>query len=243
MLNYGSSITTSFPNTFCSSPAHLTCQLCNVVLKEGDNTNFYCNNSVLSSPSLSESTSLSNLNKLEKCTHCGVNICYKCLTENQESSSTSSPRHLNGQNNVNKNNENTQGLTKSQTHYQMVKKDFKQMYNYSKDIVEKLHLLNNTIKIEESTISELNLIKHRVNTKAIELIKQINQEKDDLIEQIENVKQKYEEYLFCASLYLKKYFLIFICSLFRTLNERKEYYALSIQYKDELRKVIRKYKE
>ena len=52
--------------------------------------------------------------------------------------------------NVNKNNENTQGLTKSQTHYQMVKKDFKQMYNYSKDIVEKLHLLNNTIKIESA---------------------------------------------------------------------------------------------
>ena len=28
-----------------------------------------------------------------------------------------------------------------------------------------------------------------------------------------------------------------------TLNDRKEYYALSMQYKDELRKVIRKYKE
>lgn len=66
------------------------------------------------------------------------------------------------------------------------------MYNYSKEIVEKLHLLNNAIKIEESTVSELNLIKHQVNTKAIELVKQINQEKSELIEQIENVKRKYE---------------------------------------------------
>lgn len=77
-------------------------------------------------------------------------------------------------------------------HYNLVKKDFKQMYNYSKTIVEKLHLLNNTIKIEESTVTELNLIKHQVNTKALELIKQINQEKADLIEQIETVKRKYE---------------------------------------------------
>jgi hypothetical protein len=112
-------------------------------------------------------------------------------------------------------------LTPSQIHYNTVKKEFKQMYSYSKDIVEKLHLLNHTIKVEESAVSELNSIKHQVNTKALELIKQINQEKSDLLEQIDNVKRKYES----------------------TLNDRKEYYALSLQHKDELRKVIRKYKE
>ena len=66
------------------------------------------------------------------------------------------------------------------------------MYNYSKEIVEKLHLLNNAIKVEESAVTELNLIKHRVNTKALDLIKQINQEKVNLIEQIENVKKRYQ---------------------------------------------------
>ena len=44
----------------------------------------------------------------------------------------------------------------------LLKKEFKQMYNYSKEIVEKLHLLNNAIKVEESAILELNSIKHLV---------------------------------------------------------------------------------
>jgi len=66
------------------------------------------------------------------------------------------------------------------------------MYNFSKEIVEKLHFLNNSIKVEELAVSELNLIKHQVNTKAIELIKQVNQEKLELIEQIENAKRKHE---------------------------------------------------
>lgn len=87
-----------------------------------------------------------------------------------------------------------QHITQSQIHYSTVKKEFKQMYNYSKEIVEKLHLLNNAIKVEESAVSELNSIKHLVNTKAIELIKQINQEKVELVEQIENAKLKYESY-------------------------------------------------
>jgi len=89
----------------------------------------------------------------------------------------------------------SQHLTQSQLHYSIVKKEFKQMYNYSKEIVEKLHLLNNAIKMEESAVSELNSIKHLVNTKAIELIKQINQEKVELVEQIENAKLKYESYV------------------------------------------------
>lgn len=66
------------------------------------------------------------------------------------------------------------------------------MYNYSKEIVEKLHFLNNSIRIEELAISELNSIKHQVTTKAIELIKQVNLEKVELIDQIENAKRKYE---------------------------------------------------
>jgi len=49
--------------------------------------------------------------------------------------------------------------------------------------------------MEESAVSELNSIKHLVNTKAIELIKQINQEKVELVEQIENAKLKYESYV------------------------------------------------
>jgi hypothetical protein len=136
-----------------------------------------------------------NIGKLEKCTHCGINICNKCLLQNHES------HHSHGASNHHNNNSNELGdlarttsplSNQSQSHYNTVKKEFKQMYNFSKEIVEKLHLLNNAIKIEESAISELNLIKHKVNTKALELIKQINQEKADLIEQIENVKRKYE---------------------------------------------------
>ena len=66
------------------------------------------------------------------------------------------------------------------------------MYNYSKEIVEKLHLLHHAIKVEEGAVGELNSIKHQVNTKALDLIKQINQEKNELLEQIDNVKRKYE---------------------------------------------------
>lgn len=31
--------------------------------------------------------------------------------------------------------------------------------------------------------------------------------------------------------------------IYRMLDDRKEYFALSMQFKDELRKIIRKYKE
>jgi hypothetical protein len=159
MLNYGGSITSAFPNTFTS----LTCQLCNIILNDTIENNYQ------------------NVSKLEKCTHCGINICSKCFNENHEllSNKILYPDH------------STNNLTPT-NHYNTVKKEFKQIYNYSKDIVEKLHLLNNAIRVEESAVSELNLIKHQVNTKALELIKQINQEKIDLIEQIEKVKQKYE---------------------------------------------------
>ena len=162
MLNYGGSITSAFPNSFCSSPTSLTCHLCNVIINEFENN-------------------YQNSSKVEKCDHCGINICEKCFNENQELL----PTKLQNQDLL------TNNLA-SASHYNTVKKEFKQIYNYSKDIVEKLHLLNNAIKIEESAVSELNLIKHQVNTRALELIKQINQEKNDLIEQIEKVKQKYE---------------------------------------------------
>ncbi|CAF1004897.1 unnamed protein product [Brachionus calyciflorus] len=203
MINYGGSIKSAFPNTFCSSPSNLSCNICNSNLNETD--------------SLKQKS-------FHKCTHCGVNICESCFLENQEAY-RAYQRHQDFSEENNHQNffykfKNSLN-SKSMSHYNVVKKEFKQMYNYSKTIVEKLHLLNNTIKIEESTVSDLNLIKHQVNTKALELIKQINQEKSDLLDQIENVKRKYE----------------------MTLNERKEYFALSMQYKDELRKVIRKYKE
>lgn len=93
---------------------------------------------------------------------------------------------------VNNNGQSIPQTPESHVHYSSVKKDFKNMYNYSKEIVEKLHFLNNAIKVEESAVGQLNLIKHQVNTKAIELVKQVNQEKLELVEQIENVKRKYE---------------------------------------------------
>lgn len=173
MLNYGGSITSAFPNTFCTSPASLTCQLCHSGINESPGYNGMMYHTNLNKK-------FTNPNKLEKCTHCGINVCEECLNENQEAM-----HHHMGKNNA-------QCTNQSQSHYNTVKKEFKQMYNYSKDIVEKLHLLNNAIKIEESAVSELNLIKHQVNTKALDLIKQINQEKIELIEQIENVKRKYE---------------------------------------------------
>ena len=227
MLNYGSSITSAFPNTFCTSPSALVCQLCNTNINEtGYQTAFVKQTTSSASLFASHHT---QVGKLEKCTHCGINICSKCLNENHESSpylnsSGNNKKNIheeqdiaaNASNNSNEivddngytihsytirnNNNNYNGpiasrnqhSTQAQAHYNTVKKEFKQMYNFSKEIVEKLHLLNNAIKIEESAISELNLIKHKVNIRALELIKQINQEKLELIEQIENVKRKYE---------------------------------------------------
>ena len=214
MLNYGGSITSAFPNTFCSSPASLTCQLCNTCINETSHSSCALNcgsgpnglvsnngggpgtiNSSTSNTSsaggLTSSMAGSGSTKLEKCTHCGINICERCFNENHECQSSEQIGGGGSDAMLEKNK-----ITTAHTHYNTVKKEFKQMYNYSKEIVEKLHLLNNTIKMEESAVSELNLIKHQVNTKAIELIKQINQEKSDLIEQIENVKRKYESYVF-----------------------------------------------
>lgn len=189
MLNYGGSITSSFPITFCHSPASLTCQLCNTVIKEAGTGSF----SFIYSQSAGQPFQIPN--RSEKCIHCGMNICEKCLNDNQELNSqheqTSIEERLSSHSSKNVTLSSSH-QTQSQVHYNVVKKEFKQMYNYSKEIVEKLHLLNNAIKIEESAVGELNSIKHLVNTKAIELTKQINQEKLELVEQIENAKLKYE---------------------------------------------------
>ena len=194
MLNYGSSITSAFPNTFCSSPSALVCQLCNTNINE---TGCYQSFGSSSNSTLFNQP-YANMSKLEKCTHCGINICNKCINENQEAhhNNSANSNDLIDDNGYSIHNYSNQSRSSNQSqalgHYNLVKKEFKQMYNFSKEIVEKLHLLNNVIKIEESAIGELNLIKHQVNTKALELIKQINQEKNELIEQIDNVKQKYE---------------------------------------------------
>ncbi len=188
MLNYGGSITSAFPNTLCSSPNSITCQLCNKNLK--------------SEPSLNRSNSNTSFvfnqssKRLDKCIHCGINICENCLNENHEKNQFNhfkSKEVINDNFSKNINCFQVKPHTpESQIHYSNVKKDFKNMYNFSKEIVEKLHFLNNSIKVEELAVSELNLIKHQVNTKAIELIKQVNQEKLELIEQIENAKRKHE---------------------------------------------------
>ena len=184
MLNYGSSITSAFPNSFCSSPDSLTCQLCNRSLNEKYNGSNYIHSLI--------NSHYASGNKLEKCTHCGINICEKCFNENQEGN-FDDYASKNMHNKFRFESKNRSGdSNQSNVHYNVVKKEFKQMYNYSKEIVEKLHLLNNAIKVEESAVTELNLIKHQVNTKAIDIIKQINQEKNNLIEQIENVKKRYE---------------------------------------------------
>jgi hypothetical protein len=213
MLNYGGSITSAFlPNTFCHSPASLTCNLCSTIIKEAGSSGSF---SFVYSQSASAQIPFQIPNRSEKCVHCGINICEKCLTDNHELNNTNSSSNTTTVNNniTNEllNNTTEEKLTsqssksilqqqqqqqttisQSQIHYNVVKKEFKQMYNYSKEIVEKLHLLNNAIKVEESAILELNSIKHLVNTKAIDIIKQINQEKLELVEQIENAKLKYE---------------------------------------------------
>ena len=198
MLNYGGSITSAFPNTLCSSPNSLACHLCNKTMNEacgaaGMNTN-NSNNSYLYFNAMTHG---SNRSRFEKCIHCGINICEKCFNENQEHSTFNYLKSVEGIDDkllhLTKSGGNgTSQTSQSQIHYNTVKKEFKHMYNYSKEIVEKLHVLNNAIKVEESAVSELNSIKHQVTTKAIELIKQINQEKIELIEQIESAKRKYE---------------------------------------------------
>ena len=216
MLNYGGSITSAFlPNTFCHSPASLTCSLCSKIIKEAGSSGSF---SFVYSQSAASQIPFQIPNRSEKCVHCGINICEKCLTDNHELNNTNSSSNTTTINNNNNNpndmlNNTTEEkltsqssksiiqqqqqqqqttISQSQIHYNVVKKEFKQMYNYSKEIVEKLHLLNNAIKVEESAILELNSIKHLVNTKAIDIIKQINQEKSELVEQIENAKLKYE---------------------------------------------------
>ena len=192
MLSYGGAITSAFPNSFCISPSSITCQICGISLSnEHGNTNNSSNKNLHSFLFSGYQSSQQN-RSMEKCNHCGINLCEKCFNENHEN-------HLQENNIMSEKNMflaeqfyQQLPVPKSTAHYNVVKKEFKQMYNYSKEIVEKLHMLNNAIKIEESAVSELNSIKHKVNTKAIELIKQINQEKVDLIEQIDNVKRKYE---------------------------------------------------
>lgn len=184
MLNYGSSITSAFPNTFCSSPDSVACQLCNSSINEKFTGSNYIHNLI--------NAHYTGSSKLEKCTHCGINICESCFNENQEAIfDMNAPLNLHNKSRF-EHKTRSGDSNQSNVHYNTVKKEFKQMYNYSKEIVEKLHLLNNAIKVEESAVTELNLIKHQVNTKAIDLIKQINQEKTNLIEQIEIVKKKYE---------------------------------------------------
>ncbi len=194
MLNYGGSITSAFPNTLCSSPNSLTCQLCTKMINNDTNGNSTSSNNTFTYFNMMPQAS--SKTRAEKCIHCGINICEKCFNENQEynpfnylkSVETIDDKFAH----FSKNGTNSNVSAQSHSHYNIVKKEFKHMYNYSKEIVEKLHVLNNAIKVEESAISELNSIKHQVNTKAIELIKQINQEKVELIEQIENDKRKYE---------------------------------------------------
>ena len=83
MLNYGGSITSAFPNTFCSSPNSVACQLCNKPMNESSlassnsNSYLYYNQQQKKNPLAQRS---------DRCIHCGINICEKCLNENQEKS-------------------------------------------------------------------------------------------------------------------------------------------------------------
>jgi hypothetical protein len=86
MLNYGGSITSSFPNTFCSSPNSIACQLCNKAINE---TSFSQSTSTSNSflyYTMLQQQQLNRCSRLDKCIHCGINICEKCLNENQEKS-------------------------------------------------------------------------------------------------------------------------------------------------------------
>jgi hypothetical protein len=192
MINYGSSITSSLPKTFCNLPTVLKCELCHSHFVQANTEN--C--------------------KVSKCVHCDLKLCQRCLKENYEA------RHLDNKTGESilsflyppQHSKSTEGLDLNDlpkplifnepnshhlgknidlyNHYNSVKKEFKYYYNTSKDILEKLYLLNNAIKVEQFTINQLNSIKHQVNAKSIELIKQINQEKNEILEQIENAKNK-----------------------------------------------------
>jgi hypothetical protein len=151
--------------------------------------------------------------KVSKCDHCGLKLCQRCLKENYEARHLDNktgesiislllpPQHYQSTERLDSNEVPKPGVNQPNSynlgknvdlynHYNSVKKEFKYYYNSSKDILEKLYLLNNAIKVEEFTINQLNSIKHQVNSKSIELIKQINQEKNEILEQIENAKKK-----------------------------------------------------
>jgi hypothetical protein len=189
-MHYGGSLTTSFPNTIFTNPVSIqsppqqhqqlptqiqTCQFCG--LKSGSKIN--CSN-------LNSRLKYSLMLKIEKCKHCGLNICDQCLNE------------------INKDFDNgcksddeidvdfDFKLNLYQKHYKIVKKEFKANYNRVKEIVEKFNYLQNSIKLDEISLSELNLVKHQINVKANELIRKIEQEKIELNERIDNVRQRYE---------------------------------------------------
>ena len=79
MISYGGSITSAFPNTFCSSPNSMACQLCNKGLTDSGLNSSNSNNSYLYFSMMSQAK-----NRAEKCTHCGINICDSCFNENHE---------------------------------------------------------------------------------------------------------------------------------------------------------------
>lgn len=197
MMHYGGSLTTSYPNTIFTNPVSIqspppptptqqqqqqqqqsiqTCQFCG--LKSGSKIN--CSN-------VNSKLKYSLMLKIEKCKHCGLNICDQCLNEinkDYDNGCKSDDELVDAEFDFK--------LNLYQKHYKVVKKEFKANYNRVKEIVEKFNYLQNSIKLDEITLSELNLVKHQINVKANELIRKIEQEKIELNERIDNVRQRYE---------------------------------------------------
>jgi hypothetical protein len=191
MLNYGCSITSSFPVGFCSSSTITCCQLCGI--KNGSKVN---------SNNLHQTRIKYELVvKIEKCTHCDLNICDQCLNKTslvnyykQQKKSGFDDDEVDDEEIMRGSADNLSDFKPNiyEQHYKILKKEFKQNYSCIKITTDKLNKLHNIIKHDELNLNELNLIKQQINTKANDLIKQIENEKNDLNDTIDTIISEYE---------------------------------------------------
>lgn len=219
MLNYGTSIASSFPKGFCSAPSLAQCHLCGII-----------NGAKINSNNLNQTRIKYELIvKVEKCLHCDLNICDQCLNSTSINNKSMSNNCIHNtidcdyKSNTNSNNSNDENedyeeinnhkinneKNKSDTasnksydisyssnmfeqHFKTIKKEFKHNYNYIKGLTNNVNNLQDSIKYDESNLNELNLIKQQINAKASDLIKQIENEKNELNDIIDAIINEYE---------------------------------------------------
>ena len=191
MLNsYGSSITSSFPHGFSSADFLQQCQLCGI--KNGTKVN---------SNNLNQTKIKYELVvKIGKCSHCDLNICDQCLNKTSLVNSFEQKKIDEKTDDDEENDEDDEDDSIDfkpniyEQHYNILKKEFKKNYNFIKNTSDRANKLFGVLKNAEMNLNELSLIKQQANTKALDLIKQVENEKNELNETIDKIIYEYEKY-------------------------------------------------